>query len=163
MIYIMSGIPASGKSTYIEDHAVEGSIVLSRDNYRTFIRQTLGSDKYFPISEKGESEGWYNLIAETIDATHYLTDIWIDQTTITIQSLKHLLYGVPIRNDTPTAVVHMNTPIADCIARNAQRTGFDRVPNDVILRMNSQYNLSYAMIREKLPEYRSLVWLEALE
>jgi len=59
--------------------------------------------------------------------------------------------------------VHMNTPVAECIARNAQRTGFDKVPNGVILRMNRQYNLSYAVLREKLPEYRSLVWLEALE
>lgn len=136
-IYIMSGLPASGKSTYANAHAHWGDVVLHRDEFRDHLRAELHSDDYFPCSAAEEYRRW----AETI--RHHLTrapgvDVYIDQTTLTQKALDKLVRAIQpalTPNDQLFIVVcHCCKPI--CMKRNAARESFARVPDKVMESMH---------------------------
>lgn len=52
-IFIMSGLPASGKSTYVNANARPEDTVLHRDDLRQQLRQETGRlDESFPVSSR---------------------------------------------------------------------------------------------------------------
>ncbi len=142
----MSGIPGSGKSTWAREHQRHIDTYISRDVQRANLRAAYHTDKYFPCSPRKEREYWRNMIAIILrDETS--GDVWLDQTTIGTNALirviqdfnsaRHIAY--PDGGYNWKFHVHViQTPLKTCLERNAQRAGYERVPNDVIYRMASR-------------------------
>lgn len=148
-IHIMSGIPASGKSTYAEAQAyLTGAPVIHRDAVRAALRDYYGSNEYFPCSETEEYNTFVNIVCGKI-REHKGGHIWVDQTTLSIDSAKRLVSAIYNRmkeeNIEMEFIIEMIiTPYAVCIERNAKRTGFECVPQDVI---DSMYNTFERTVR----------------
>ena len=136
-IHIMSGIPASGKSTYAESQAyLTGAPVIHRDAVRAALRDYYDSNEYFPCSETEEYDTFVDIVCGKIRA-HKGGHIWIDQTTLSIASAKRLISAIHRRMkeeniEMEFTIEMMVTPYSICIERNAKRAGFERVPQDVI-------------------------------
>lgn len=139
-LWIMCGIPASGKSTYlkntIQNLKYNDSVIVSRDAIRFSLLKP--SDEYF----SKEKEVW----TEFVNMINYYlgvqddryTNVYVDATHLNPNSRKKLLNAI----DTSGVVVNciaMETPLETCLERNSKRTGLACVPDDVIKNMRNYY------------------------
>lgn len=136
-IYIMSGIPGSGKSTYISKYAAPGDIILSRDNFRAELRAANNTDDYFPIPTKEEYRQWVGLIQKTL-TDNPQNNIWIDQTTLTQKSADKLLRTLMpfLTNNDFVCFIVIHTTLQQCLERNAARLGKEIVPEGIVYNMH---------------------------
>lgn len=132
-IYIMSGIPGSGKSTYVSKYAGRDHIILSRDEFRDHLRELYKSEEYYPVPAPEEYEMWADYIKETM-ITHPHHTIWIDQCTPTQRSAEKLLKAISsaFTADDFVCFTVIHTTLDQCLKRNALREGFEEVPPSVI-------------------------------
>ena len=128
-LYLMSGIPASGKSTYARKLAASnGAVYISRDEIRFAVLKD--NEDYFSHEDEVYDlfimniqealDGGNNCIA---DATH----LSMSARTKILNRLN--LAGVKI------VLIIMDTPLAVCLERNAKRAGRARVPDSAIKKM----------------------------
>jgi predicted kinase len=145
----MSGIPASGKSTYIEEHQLENDLVCSRDNFRTLVRIGLGSSDYFPVSAEREWFLWLGHVNSEL-IIYPARDIWIDQTTNGIGAFEKI-YKDLFLTDYDEIIIHIfETPYEVCLARNAKRHGYTQVPQATMESMQDGFvrrNITRAKIK----------------
>lgn len=94
MIYLLCGITASGKSTYVANHAADDDIVISRDEIRFSMLQE--GQQYFD-NEKQVITEFFRQIREAADAVQ---DVYIDATHITKKARKKVLKQLCNRNVT---------------------------------------------------------------
>ena len=137
-VHICSGIPASGKSTYIADHAELCNIVLHRDDFRAQVRDILGTTAYFPLPSNEEWTLWLTTINTRLLHSPHI-DFYIDQTTIGTKALAKLLRGLFLTGNDIIIVHKFNTPLEVCLELNACRTGHEFVPEDVIVDMHRNH------------------------
>lgn len=130
-IYLMVGIPGSGKSTWANEHKyIYNYKVFSSDNYRKII---LGD-------ESNQDKG--NLIFDTMchDAAEELThgNICLDCVNADRKTRNSLIHR--FRNiEHDTVAVFMNTPLETCLQRNLDRNR--HVPEDVIVKFYDKLNI----------------------
>lgn len=130
VLYIMVGIPGSGKS-YIAQQIAKNirCAVVSRDTIRfAFLNK---EDKYF-AKEKEVFKEYTNEIQ------HYLDNgrtVIADATHLNQQSRYKLLNNLTLKNDDYVIPLVINTSLETCLKRNAQRTGRSRVPQSIIKSM----------------------------
>lgn len=149
----MSGLPASGKTTYCEAKAKEhGDIVIHRDEVRQHLRELLGSSDYFPCEPAQEYEFYMQYIRTAINASN--KDIWIDQTTIgdaaamkILRAIKEII-GSSNLNNFKIILEVLLTPLEICKERNAKREKLLRVPNETIESMNKHFHFSMRLAEE---------------
>lgn len=149
---IMSGLPASGKSTYTNKFGPD-TLVIHRDEWRASERERLGSTEYFPHGTSArEYTAWLNYLGATIRANRRM-NICIDQTTLSNAAAAKLLDGLVLKcreiftSKLHVKIVVIHTPVAVCKERNALRTGYDRVPDEVIDNMRKGFSISEAGLR----------------
>ena len=129
-LILMVGVPASGKSTYIETHATPKDKVISRDNIR-FDMVPDGSP-YFE-KEKEVFNEYVRQAQEAIDAGTY-NRIFLDATHLNEKSRNKILDRLDLKNITLEAV-YFNLPAKVVSARNNKRIGRYRVPEETMQQM----------------------------
>lgn len=138
-LWLMIGVPGSGKSTWIKNHRslfAEESAVISRDEIR--FSMVKEDEEYF----SKEKEVFAEYVAQTIKSLENNVDTILDATHLNgssrgkiLRALKDNLNGVEIN-----AIV-IDTPLDRTIKQNDMREGREFVPISVIRRMNCQMTL----------------------
>lgn len=127
-LYMLAGIPGSGKSYFGREFAQEHNIeYVSRDEIRFSLLKD-GED-YF----SHETDTWNMFIAAIRMALDTTGSCVADATHTTRSGRKKLLNA--LRRDVDVHILYMNTPLPLCLSRNATRNGYANVPEDVICKM----------------------------
>lgn len=124
-LYLVIGLPGSGKSTYLKEHFKDSQIV-SRDDIR--FEMMKESSKYFDNERKVFNEFVYR-IQYYLDNTN--KNVIADATHINEKSRNKLLNKLKLK-DVKIHILFINTPIEKCIKRNSLREEYKRVPEKVI-------------------------------
>ena len=131
-LVILSGIPGSGKSTWIRNHLCEGDAYISRDEVRFSI---IGDNEdYF----SHETEVFDKFVAEIEAKLKEGKRVFADATHINWASRRKLLERILDKENIDIDVYVFKTPIEVCLERNGQRTGRAVVPENVVRRMRGQ-------------------------
>lgn len=130
-LYIMIGIPASGKSTIAKELSKsEGAIIVSSDE----IRQELFED----INDQSQNA---KVFEEVISRTKFYLankyDVIIDATNINYKKRRNLLNSIDGLHTRERIAILVATPYEECLIRNAQRER--KVPEEVIERMYQNF------------------------
>lgn len=130
----MRGAPASGKSQWIRDNNLE-AYTLEADHFRMLLRSpSLGESGWY-ISQEDNGPAW-ELLLDCLEKRMSNGDfIVLDATHTTskaVNAYKELLnkYKYTVYYYEP------DTSLEECLARNATRTDYKRVPEQVIHRMH---------------------------
>lgn len=131
-LYVMVGIPGSGKSTFIKNHLKETDKVVSRDEIRFSL--VAEEEEYFS-HEKEVFRKYVDTIAEYLA---YGNDVYADATHLNessrgklLRALGKSLVGVEI------IAVYIKVPVTTAITQNELRKGRSYVPTQQIKRMKS--------------------------
>ena len=133
-LLLMRGAPASGKSQWIRDNNLE-AYTLEADHFRMLLRSpSLGESGWY-ISQEDNGPAW-ELLLDCLEKRMSNGDfIVLDATHTTskaVNAYKELLnkYKYTVYYYEP------DTTLEECLARNAERTDYKRVPEQVIHRMH---------------------------
>ena len=128
-LYLMAGIPASGKSTYARElAAATNAIYISRDEIRFSL---LGdAEDYFAH----ETQVYNLFVMKVQDALDRGYSCIADATHLNAASRNKLLNRLELGN-TRVELIILDTPLAVCFERNEKRTGRAHVPSSAIRRM----------------------------
>lgn len=135
-LYIICGIPGSGKSTFAKNTFL---------NYNTARPYKIISRDAIRFSLLKEGEGYfshesevYKIFWETItNALNEGFDVIADQTSLTPNARAYLLNNVSGYDE--TIAIEIKTTLKECLARNDKRVGKEHVPPSVIEKMHNNY------------------------
>ncbi len=134
-VYLLSGPPASGKSTWVRSHMTPGSEWISRDNVRFSI---VSEDEDYFSHEDEVFDTFIAYINQTLENPDIHT-IYIDATHLNRRSRNKTLNRVRKQNIAELNCVCFTTSKELCQARNSLRSGRARVPSTAIDNMFNSY------------------------
>ena len=133
-IYILCGVPGSGKSTWARKQIEEldgKGIIISRDAIRFSM---LGDDDAYFAHEDAVFDEFIKKIQEAINDEEH-TSIFIDATHLNEKNRNKVLSRIWRMGDDVIIGVYFDVPLEECLRRNALRTGRALVPETVIKNM----------------------------
>ena len=145
-LYILSGLPGSGKSTFAKKVLMQdkSKVYVSRDEIRFSMLDD--SDAYFK-NEKKVFDEFTLRIAEGLFQGH---DVIADATHLNMSSRNKLINAL-LAFHAPFGkifLIIMDTPLETCIDRQSMRDGREKVPQNVIENMAKNQNYA-SLINEK--------------
>ena len=130
-LYLMCGVPGSGKSTWIKNRSVDTNYIhCSRDKIRFSLLKD--KDNYF-ANETLVFNSWVKEINEAIQ--NEIENIYIDATHLNEKSRNKVLNKLNLNKEVNIIPVNFIIPLNVCLERNAKRSGREYVPEDVIKNM----------------------------
>lgn len=140
-LFVLRGIPGSGKSTFIQEHDLE-PYTICPDN----IRMLLGGTEYNldgkpGISQNNEAETW-NIVNDLLEkrlSKGILTII--DATSIQVKTLKQYK-KLCEKYNYRLYVVNFDTEYEECYKRNKKRVIYKQVPEEVLINMHMKLLLA---------------------
>ena len=130
-VFLLCGIPASGKSTWARAQQSETTKWISRDVIRFNILQE--GDDYF-AKEDEVFDIFINLINDYLKDDIF-KNIIIDATHLNKKSRDKVLKKLDKTHISECNCIVFTTPLEICLDRNEQRSGREKVPRGVIRRM----------------------------
>lgn len=132
-LYLMCGIPGSGKSTFIKNKIKNNKIVIiSRDSIRFSLVRS--DEEYFSHEEEVIKTLWN----KANEALANNKNVLIDQTSLTPKARKLVLQR--IEGYAHANLIWIDEDVHTCLERNEMRRGTRAyVPRNVIRRMNEQF------------------------
>lgn len=138
-LWLMCGIPGSGKSTWIQKHLHTFSgytKVVSRDAIRFSLLSE--DDEYFAK----ENKVFKKFIAEIIDGLKNCENTIADATHLNSSSRGKLLRNLKEHlKDVEINAIVINTCLEVCLKRNNKRTGRKRVPEAALRNMFNSFSI----------------------
>lgn len=134
-VYLMSGVPGSGKSTWIKNQLTENDSWISRDIIRFSLLQD--EDNYFSCEDQV-----FDTFIEHVNAvleSDKIEKVYIDATHLNKKSRQKVLSRIDHTNIEEMNCVCFNIPTAVCVERNNLRTGRAHVPENAIYNMARAY------------------------
>lgn len=144
VLYVICGVPGSGKSTYIENlmmniekltmKAKNDILWVSRDEIRYSLFggvENVTLDNYYS-KENQVRANFYEIINKGLMAGY--DNVFADATHLTPASRKGLLKRIYAHHKENIAIV-MTTPLPICLERNETREGIRKVPSAIIRKM----------------------------
>ena len=135
-VWLLSGIPGSGKTSWVKKRIKEyGGVHCSRDEIRFSL---LKDDEDYFAHEDEVVALWLEKVTNAINNPE-VEDIYIDATHLTEKSRAKVLNKLP-KGDYFITIVFFDVPLETCIKRNDNRSGRAFVPRSVIRRMYASYD-----------------------
>ena len=129
-LYLMVGVPGSGKSTYVKNILKDGDIYISRDEIRYSL--LTEEDDYF-AKENEVIKTFIDNIDKSLVNEEYCGDVYADATHLSPKSRAQVLNQ--LKNKDKVSVIYLDIPLNVILERNAQRKGRALVPENVVHRM----------------------------
>ena len=130
-VFLLCGIPASGKSTWARAHLSPTTEWISRDNVRfSIVRE---DEEYFSHEEE-VFDTFIAYINQTLENPK-VDVIIIDATHISKGSRRKVISRIRKQNIFELDCVWFDVSLDTCLARNHLRTGRERVPETAIENM----------------------------
>ena len=129
-LYLMMGVPGSGKSTYVKSMLKYGDIYVSRDEIRYSL--LTDEDDYF-AKENEVIRTFIENIDKSLVMEEYCGDVYADATHLSPKSRAQVLNQ--LKNKDKVSVIYLDIPLNIILERNAQREGRALVPENVVCRM----------------------------
>ena len=134
-VWILSGVPGSGKSTWARKKIAEkGGVHCSRDEIRFSL---LKDDEDYFAHEDEVITLWLEKVTNAINDPE-VENVYVDATHLTEKARAKVLGELP-KGDYFITTVFFDVPLETCIERNDNRTGRAFVPHSVIRRMYASY------------------------
>lgn len=127
-LYIMMGIPGSGKSTWCEENISNKDNYVSRDRVRFGLLKA--GDNYFAKENEVYKE-FINIIDKKLMTYN---EVYVDQTSLNSGARRKLIRSLQIKPD-EIHVIWLKTPLQKSLLQNAKRKGLERVPDHSIIQM----------------------------
>lgn len=135
-VWLLSGIPGSGKSTWARNKALQnGGVWCSRDEVRFSMLNE--NDSYFSQEDR-VFQSWIANINNALNMED-VKDVYVDATHLTDKSRNKTRRRLNHKNIDKIVNVIFDVPLEVCLERNAQRTGRAAVPEDVIKNMYNSF------------------------
>lgn len=151
VLYLMCGIPGSGKSTWIAKNKIDTDVLISRDAVRFSLVKE--EEEYFS-KETEVFNTFIEQINEAIDKG--VSTIYVDATHINENSRNKVLDRLHLSEEVKVTPVFVNEKLATCLLRNSLREGRENVPPKVVTQMHR--NLRPPTFHEK-HHYASIVYV----
>lgn len=138
-VWLLSGLPGSGKSTWARQKIVEnGGVWCSRDEVRFSI---VKEDEEYFSHEDEVFNTWIKQINKALENPE-VEDVYIDATHLNDKSRNKVLNRLTKNTDIEkiTNVLFL-TPLETCLERNKQRSGRAVVPEEVIKNMAKTFQI----------------------
>lgn len=138
-VWLLSGLPGSGKSTWARQKIAEnGGVWCSRDEVRFSIVKE--DEEYFSHEDKVFNT-WIKQINEALENPE-VENVYIDATHLNDKSRNKVLNRLTKNTDIEkiTNVLFL-TPLETCLERNKQRSGRAVVPEEVIRNMAKTFQI----------------------
>lgn len=136
-VYILSGPPGCGKSSWTRANMEVGSEWISRDN----VRFSIINDKEDYFSHEDEVfDTFINYINQTLENPD-IDKIFVDATHLNRKSRRKTISRIHMKNVAELNCVCFTTPKEVCHARNNLREGRAKVPATAIDNMFRAYSL----------------------
>ena len=129
-LYLMVGVPGSGKSTYAKNILKDGDIYISRDEIRYSL--LTEEDDYF-AKENEVIKTFIDNIDKSLVNEEYCGDVYADATHLSPKSRAQVLNK--LKNKDKVSAIYLDIPLDLILERNAQRKGRALVPENVVRRM----------------------------
>ena len=133
-LYLMMGIPGSGKTTYLKTRFIERPRVISRDEIR--FSMVKEDEEYF----SKEKEVYAEFISQIKEALKFEAEVFADATHLNETSRAKTLRALgESLKDVEVNVIWVRVPVETALAQNENRKETrSYVPRSVIRRMYSQ-------------------------